>query len=118
MRILITSFMFLFVSVEISQWLGNFTLPLPILILGGACLAIASNYGKSPGWYLPQQPPELETKRLQTPTINGITPLANSSHPNSSSATPPPQPPRSISFTILPESHTKLESKADIPNRF
>ncbi|MCP2732592.1 hypothetical protein [Limnofasciculus baicalensis] len=113
MRILITSFVFLFVSAEISQWLGNFTLPLPILILGGACLAIASNYGKSPGWYFPQQPPELETKRLQTPTINGVTPPANSSPLNSSSATPPPQPPRSISFTIRPKTHTKLES-----NRF
>jgi hypothetical protein len=105
MRILITSFVFLFVSVEISQWLGNFTLPLPILILGGVCLAIASNYGKSPGWYFPQQPSELQTKPLQTPTINSVTPPANSSHLNSSSTTPPPQPPRSISFTIRSETN-------------
>ena len=118
MRILITSFVFLFASVEISQWLGNFTLPLPILILGGACLAIASNYGKSPGWYSPQQPAGLQTKRLQTQVLHNVTPTVNSSLLHSTSATPPPQPPRSISFTIHPPTHTQLESKADMSNRY
>ncbi|HBS69742.1 MAG TPA: hypothetical protein DEG17_25620 [Cyanobacteria bacterium UBA11149] len=107
MRILITSFVFLFATVEISEWLENFKLPLPILILGGACLAIASNYGKSPGWLFPQQFPGLDTKQLQTPTLNGVTSAANSSLLNLSSATPPPPTLSSISFTINPETHGK-----------
>ncbi|MGK7898438.1 MAG: hypothetical protein AB4372_33690 [Xenococcus sp. (in: cyanobacteria)] len=36
----------LFVIAEAILWLKNFILPLPIYILGGAFLAIASNYDK------------------------------------------------------------------------
>lgn len=36
----------LFVLTEFSIWLKQFMLPLPIYILGGAFLAIASNYEK------------------------------------------------------------------------
>lgn len=36
----------LFVLAEFSIWLKQFMLPLPIYVLGGACLAIASNYEK------------------------------------------------------------------------
>ena len=36
----------LFVVVEIFSWVKNFILPLPIYILAGAFLAIASNYDK------------------------------------------------------------------------
>ncbi len=36
----------LFVLAEFSIWLKQFMLPLPIYILGGAFLAIASNYEK------------------------------------------------------------------------
>lgn len=34
----------LFILAEFSLWLRNFMLPLPVYILGGAFLAIASNY--------------------------------------------------------------------------
>ncbi|PSB11990.1 hypothetical protein C7B62_03650 [Pleurocapsa sp. CCALA 161] len=36
----------LFVLAELSMWLKQFILPLPIYILAGAFLAIASNYEK------------------------------------------------------------------------
>ncbi|NEO41104.1 MAG: hypothetical protein F6J90_34200 [Moorea sp. SIOASIH] len=40
--------------VEIYQWVRHVTLPLPVFILAGALLAIASNYGKHPGWIFRQ----------------------------------------------------------------
>ena len=36
----------LFVLVEIFSWVKNFILPLPVYILAGAFIAIASNYDK------------------------------------------------------------------------
>lgn len=36
----------LFAGIELFQWLKGFILPLPIYVLGGAFLAIASNYEK------------------------------------------------------------------------
>ncbi len=36
----------LFVLVEFFFWVKNFILPLPVYILGGAFIAIASNYDK------------------------------------------------------------------------
>lgn len=44
MRVWIASFLVLFGTAEVYQWVEHFTLPLPIYILGGAFLAIASNY--------------------------------------------------------------------------
>ncbi len=43
MRVWITSCLVLFGMVELYQWLEHFTLPLPVFILGGVLLAIASN---------------------------------------------------------------------------
>ncbi len=42
----LVSFAFLFVLAEIFLWLKDYMLPLPIYLLGGAFLAIASNYDK------------------------------------------------------------------------
>jgi hypothetical protein len=53
---------------ELHQWMKNFTLPLPVFILAGALLAIASNYGKYAGWSFQQQPDHpmpIETKYRQ-----------------------------------------------------
>jgi hypothetical protein len=44
MKVWLISVALLFVLAEFSLWLANFLLPLPIYILGGALLAIASNY--------------------------------------------------------------------------
>ena len=46
MRILIACFFVLFALAELFDWLQQLSLPMPIYILGGAFLAIASNYNK------------------------------------------------------------------------
>lgn len=92
MRVLITSFLVLFGVMEMSHWIRHFTLPLPILILAGALLAIASNYGKLPGWCFPHQQADSDPHLAKTPKIEGITPV--------SSGTAGSKPVRSISFTI------------------
>jgi hypothetical protein len=42
----ITIVVLLFITVEAFQWIKGFILPLPIYVLAGAFLAIASNYDK------------------------------------------------------------------------
>ncbi len=46
MKAWLISVALLFVLAEFSLWIADFILPLPIYILGGAFLAIASNYEK------------------------------------------------------------------------
>jgi hypothetical protein len=46
MRVWITCFILLFGGTELLQWVKQFSLPMPIFILGGFFLAIASNYDK------------------------------------------------------------------------
>jgi hypothetical protein len=46
MKIWIGSFFVLFAIAELFQWLKGFTLPMPVYIVGGALLAIASNYDR------------------------------------------------------------------------
>ncbi len=46
MRVWLTSFILLFGAVEVYQWASHLSLPMPIFVLGGAFLAIASNYDK------------------------------------------------------------------------
>ncbi|MDX2240871.1 MAG: hypothetical protein NW224_09325 [Leptolyngbyaceae cyanobacterium bins.302] len=46
MRVWLTSFILLFGAAQLYQWAQELTLPMPIFILGGAFLAIASNYDK------------------------------------------------------------------------
>lgn len=51
MRVWLACFFVLFAVAELFDWLQEFTLPLPIYILGGAFLAVASNYDKIVGSY-------------------------------------------------------------------
>ena len=46
MRVWISAVFVLFVLVQFYQWVKGFILPLPIYVLAGAFLAIASNYEK------------------------------------------------------------------------
>lgn len=46
MKVWLVSFSFLFVLVELFQWLKGITPPLPVYVFAGAFLAIASNYEK------------------------------------------------------------------------
>jgi hypothetical protein len=52
MRVWLACFLVLFALAELFDWLQEFSLPLPIYILGGAFLAVASNYDKIIGSYL------------------------------------------------------------------
>lgn len=53
MRVWLSCFLVLFALAELYQWAQHLTLPLPIYILGGAFLAIASNANKRLGFFLP-----------------------------------------------------------------
>lgn len=79
MRVWFISFILLFGAAELLQWMRHFSLPLPIFILGGVFLAIASNYDKlsnlpfHPDYEEPELPQQevpltksLETKKLTT----------------------------------------------------
>ena len=94
MKVWITCVLVLYGMVEAYQWMKHFTLPLPVFILGGAVLAIASNYGKHAGWSFQSQS-QTDTKLGQIPPVeeNQI----NWTNLNSASAKPLPKP---VSFTI------------------
>ncbi|MBD2493953.1 hypothetical protein [Nostoc sp. FACHB-280] len=78
MKVWIACFVLLFALAELFDWLQEFSLPLPIYILGGAFLAVASNYDKIVGSYLGNTSiaASLETPQLDVPTQ----PLASISH--------------------------------------
>ncbi len=44
----IAAFLMLLGAVELFEWLKARSLPFPVLVLGGAVLAVVSNYGKLP----------------------------------------------------------------------
>ncbi len=92
MRVWIVCFILLFGSAQLLEWLQNFSLPLPIFVLGGVFLAIASNYNKLAD--LPFHP-DYEDPTL--PTGNAV-----SATPNIPPTTASPAPSRSskISFEI------------------
>lgn len=46
MRVWLTCFFLLFALAQLFDWIKHLSLPLPIYILGGTFLAIASNYNK------------------------------------------------------------------------
>jgi hypothetical protein len=46
MKLWIISFVVLFATAELLRWAQEFSLPMPIFILGGAFLAVMSNYDK------------------------------------------------------------------------
>lgn len=46
MKVWVSAVLLLFVLVQFYQWLKGFMLPLPIYVLAGSFLAIASNYEK------------------------------------------------------------------------
>lgn len=82
MRIWLACFLVLFALAELFDWLKGFSLPLPIYILGGAFLAVASNYDKIIGYYFSDTTVEasLEPSQVQSfpPSTNAV-PLAAAS---------------------------------------
>lgn len=99
MKVWIISVLVLFGMVETYQWMKHFTLPLPVFLLGGALLAIASNYRKYTGWFL-QQPTQSDANQVQTLTLGGLTNTPSYGSNEQSSATPALKPARPISFLI------------------
>ncbi len=94
MRFWLIGFLALFGAAELLQWVRQLSLPLPIFILGGAFLAVASNYDKLPilQAHLEPEDAEPEVPELRQPVTER-------------SVDRPPAPPseparRSISFTI------------------
>ncbi|BAZ23430.1 hypothetical protein NIES4073_43180 [Kalymmatonema gypsitolerans NIES-4073] len=67
MRVWLACFLVLFALAELFDWVKEFTLPLPIYILGGAFLAVASNYDKLFGSYLSNA---TSTATLEQPLVD------------------------------------------------
>jgi len=99
MKVWIASFLVLFGLAEIYQWLQHFTLPLPVYILGGAFLAIASNYEKITGFPFQKTPKDnstiISSQQPVIPTVN-----QSQLNPPASPITTNAQQPRLLSFTI------------------
>ncbi|BAU10453.1 hypothetical protein LEP3755_09370 [Leptolyngbya sp. NIES-3755] len=82
----IVCFVLFFLLSQVFQWAQEITLPLPFFVLGGALLAIASNFDRRAGFpFNLINPPTPEAPTIEPPTI------AQSSTPKF---------PREISFTI------------------
>lgn len=58
MRVWLACFFLLFALAKLFDWVQELSLPLPIYILGGAFLAVASNYDKIVGSNFSQAQPE------------------------------------------------------------
>lgn len=101
MNVWLTSCVLLFVLAQVYQSLEHMTLPLPVFILGGVLLAIASNFDKQAGLPLRFRSPQAVQPLPLTPS-----PAAPLQPTPSSTAdqTPPPQ--RSISFVIQEQPST------------
>ena len=78
MQLWLTSFILLFGAVEFWQWVQQASLPMPIFVLGGAFLAIASNYSKlSMPFHSDYQALDPQTKQATAPQANQAVSLAN-----------------------------------------
>ncbi len=72
----------LFILAEFSLWIADFILPVPIYILGGAFLAIASNYEKGIMALFRQQTNLTPETRTQTATLVNKTESINPVSPS------------------------------------
>ena len=90
MRVWLACFLVLFGLSELFQWMKQLSLPLPVFILGGAFLAIASNYDRRAGFpfNLMDRPPVRDPQPMG-PTSSQAVNLSRSSSPQ-----------KPISFTI------------------
>lgn len=79
MRVWLACFLVLFALAELFDWLKKFHLPLPIYVLGGAFLAVASNYDKILGSYFNDQimesSPEMQELNFPSQSSDAISGL-------------------------------------------
>jgi hypothetical protein len=87
MRVWLVTFIFLFGAVQLYQWLKGFMLPLPIYVLAGAFLAVASNSDKGIG-SLFSQPPSVDEQLSQTATLAEPINLPETKNPDSPALPP------------------------------
>ncbi|MCS6815463.1 MAG: hypothetical protein NZ772_18075 [Cyanobacteria bacterium] len=102
MRFWVISFILLLGSAEIYQWVSHMSLPLPIFILGGVFLAIASNADKHLPFHLSLDPSDVTHDRSPNsqPSANVASSPVSPSLPSFQPTHPTPSPSRSISFEI------------------
>ncbi len=81
MQLWLTIFILLFGAVEFWQWVQPTSLPMPIFLMGGALLAIASNYTKI------SMPLHLDEKSSESP-LKPIAPTQAQPNQSVSSAIP------------------------------
>ncbi|MEC4815515.1 MAG: hypothetical protein SAK29_19900 [Scytonema sp. PMC 1069.18] len=74
MRVWLACFFVLFALAELFDWVKEFQLPLPIYILGGAFLAVASNYDKLFGYNLSEMIAREATATLEQPQLDSSPP--------------------------------------------
>ncbi len=74
MRVWLACFFLLFALAKLFDWVQELSLPLPIYILGGAFLAVASNYDKIVGSYFSDAINEAlpEQSQLDTSSIDKV----------------------------------------------
>ncbi|MGK7873309.1 MAG: hypothetical protein AB4426_08340 [Xenococcaceae cyanobacterium] len=92
MRVWIVSFGVLFGLAELYLWVKDFILPLPIYVLAGAFLAIASNYEKGICSFFGQESTTFDEEVSQTATlVNPVNPpdRDNFNSPSLPSTSPP-----------------------------
>lgn len=90
MQVWLACFLVLFGLSELFQWMNQLSLPLPVFILGGAFLAIVSNYDRRAGFpfNMIDRSPVRQPQPIAPPSSQVVNPARSSS----------PQKP--ISFTI------------------
>ncbi|TAF10549.1 MAG: hypothetical protein EAZ77_02670 [Nostocales cyanobacterium] len=73
MRVWLACFFVLFALAEFFDWVKELSLPLPIYILGGAFLAVASNYDQIIGSYFSNMTAEILP---ESPKLDSSTPIS------------------------------------------
>ncbi len=97
MQLWFTSFILLFGVAEFWHWVQQSSLPMPMFVLGGVFLAIASNYGKSNlPFHLDPQALDPQTRQDPVTQINQAVSPANAQKTSVKSAVRPSP----ISFEI------------------
>lgn len=76
MKVWLACFFVLFALAELFNWLQEFNLPLPIYILGGAFLAVASNYDKMFGSYFADSNIEASLEQPQLDSLPSTNPIS------------------------------------------
>ena len=74
MRIWLACFGLLFAIAELYEWAKHLMLPLPIYILGGAVLALASNYNKRSSLFLRSVAAPSVMPAVNQPTLDKTAP--------------------------------------------